>query len=251
MTIALLARHARSLSSGGAVAAAAVGSLAVAAGWGWGAVLVAFFVSSTALSHWRSAVKEARAGAIVEKGGKRDATQVLANGGVFALGATLSLLGWNGAPALALGALSAATSDTWATEVGTLAAAPPRSIVGWRPVPVGTSGGVTTPGLAAALAGAATLALLARAFAWPAAMAWGALAGGLAGSTADSLLGALVQARRWCDRCNAATERHVHGCGDPTRHSGGFGWLDNDGVNLLATVVGGLVAVIVWRAVGN
>ena len=244
--VAVAARRSRSLSRGGALTAVVVGTVAVAAGWSWGAILLAFFVSSSALSRWRADVKELRAGAIVEKGGERDTMQVIANGGVFALGALLWLAGWSAAAPLAFGALAGAASDTWATEVGTLARQPPRSIVSWRPVPPGTSGGVTTAGLAAALAAAATLALFSYALGWTWPTAIGALAGGIAGSTADSLLGALLQAQRWCDRCNSATERRVHHCGTGTRRARGLTWLDNDAVNLAATVVGGVAGVLVW-----
>lgn len=251
LAVALLARRARSLSAGGAAAAVVVGTLAVAAGWGFGAMLLAFFVSSSALSHWRAEVKEERAGGVVEKGGERDAMQVIANGGVFALGALLALAGWRGAAPLAFGAIAGAASDTWATEIGTLARQAPRSIVTWRRVAPGTSGGVTGAGLAAALAAAATLGLFSHALGWTWATAIGALVGGIAGSTADSLLGALLQAERWCDRCNSATERRVHGCGTETRHARGLRWLDNDVVNLAATVAGGVVGVLVWRMAGG
>lgn len=244
--VALLARRSRSLSASGGMAAVVVGTLAVAAGWSFGAMLLAFFVSSSALSRWRADVKEQRAGAVVEKGGERDAMQVIANGGVFALGALLWLAGWSGAAPLAFGALAGAASDTWATEVGTLARQAPRSIVTWRRVAPGTSGGVTAAGLAAALAAAATLALFAHALGWSWATAAGALIGGIAGSTADSLLGALLQAQRWCDRCNSATERRVHGCGAETRHARGLAWLNNDVVNLAATIFGGVVGILVW-----
>ena len=71
------------------------------------------------------------------------------------------------------------------------------------------------------------------------------LAGGIAGSLADSLLGAGLQQKRWCDRCNAATERAVHTCGAATRKIGGLTWLDNDAVNAACTVVGAAVAYVI------
>ena len=43
------------------------------------------------------------------------------------------------------------------------------------------------------------------------------IAGGLAGSLADSLVGATLQERRWCDRCAQSTERRVHSFGERTR----------------------------------
>jgi uncharacterized protein (TIGR00297 family) len=242
--IALAARRVRALSPGGGAAAVAVGTAAVAAGWAWGTLLVAYFVSSVSLTHFRATAKAVRTGGIVSKGGPRDATQVLANGGAFALAALLwAATGWDGWRALGAGALAAAASDTWGTEIGTLLGRAPRSIVSWRRVPAGTSGGVSPPGIAAAFLGSLGVALAALALGWPSRMATAAFAGGIAGSTIDSLVGATVQERRWCDRCNTPTERAIHTCEAPTRVVGGIPGLDNDAVNALSTIAGGLLAL--------
>jgi len=68
--------------------------------------------------------------------------------------------------------------------------------------------------------------------------------GGLAGIASDSLLGATLQARFRCDLCNQETERRTHGCGRACRVISGWPWLDNDGVNLIATGTGGITAVL-------
>ena len=245
--IASAAWRLRSLTPSGAVAATIVGAAATAAGWSWAALLILFFVSSTALSRLRADAKERRVSAIVEKGGERDAAQVLANGGVFAACAVAFTFGpdpvWRVA---ALGALAAASADTWGTEIGTLAAGAPRSIVSGQRLDPGTSGGVTAVGTAAEVAGAAFLALGAALLGWPG-MALAGLAGGVAGAIGDSLLGATVQERRWCRRCEAATERRVHPCGTPTRIAGGIAGFRNDGVNFASGLIGALVAVLVSR----
>lgn len=244
--IAAVARATRSLSTSGAIAAVLVGTSCVAAGWSWGLLLIAFFVTSTVLSRAGRAEKERRTGDVVAKGGERDAAQVLANGGLYAAAALGSLLlPWPGWPMLGAGALAAATADTWSTEIGTLARRPPRSIITWRPMPTGMSGGVSAPGTLAALAGAGCIALLARAMGWPPRVAAGAVVGGFAGGIVDSLLGATVQARRRCPRCETITERDVHGCGTPTLPAGGIPWLDNDRVNILSVLAGALVAAAV------
>ena len=243
LAIALLARRAGSLAASGAAAAVVVGTACVAAGWEWGILLVAFFVASSALSRIGRARKEERTGAIVAKGGARDARQVLANGGLFAAAALGSLVVmWPGWMLLGAGALAAATSDTWATEIGTLVGGRPRSIVGGRPVPAGASGGITLAGTVAALAGAAFVAGLAWLLGWPHPVA--ILVGGVVGSTADSLLGATLQARRWCERCGTGTEREVHHCGARTRADGGLAWLDNDAVNLVSALLGALATLL-------
>jgi uncharacterized protein (TIGR00297 family) len=245
--IAYAARRAGSLSASGALAATAVGTAAVAAGSRWGALLVIYFVTSSLLSHLGTAEKASRTGGVVEKGGERDAIQVLANGGVFALCALLAAL--STAPlattltAAALGALAAATADTWATEVGTLIGGTPRSLLTLRRVPTGTSGAVSVAGTLAMIGGALFIAMVALALSLTEAVAIVTI-GGTAGAIADSLLGATLQERRWCGACALATERRVHDCGATTSLAGGHAWMDNDAVNLLATLVGAAVAAM-------
>jgi uncharacterized protein (TIGR00297 family) len=243
--ISLAARAARSLSTSGAVAATVVGTLAVAAGWNWGALLILYFVSSTILSKVGKSRKEARTSAIVAKGGQRDAIQVLANGGVFALAAVAMLV----APsarwiALGAGSLAAAAADTWATEVGTLFGGTPRSVLGWRPVPAGTSGGVSLIGTLAAVAGSAFIAIITTSFGWTPKLAVAVAVGGIVGAMVDSVVGATIQSRRWCDACEQETERETHDCGTETRRLRGVRWLDNDAVNFVSNTVGGVLAVL-------
>lgn len=243
--IAFTARRAGSLSTSGALAATAVGAAAVATGWSWGAVLVIYFVTASLLSRLGATEKARRTGAVVEKGGARDAVQVAANGGVFALCA-LASLAIDREPAVvlataALGALAAASADTWATEVGTLVGGPPRSLLTWRRVPIGTSGAVSMAGTLAMLAGALFIATIAHLLSLSPAIARVAAAGAL-GAVADSLLGATIQERRWCGACALATERRVHDCGTATRLTGGIAGMDNDAVNFVATVIGAAVA---------
>jgi uncharacterized membrane protein len=78
-------------------------------------------------------------------------------------------------------------------------------------------------------------------------MNWGipvlaVVAAGASGAVADSLLGGTIQERRWCDKCAAATERRMHGCGTRTRLNGGLKIMTNDMVNLACTSVGAAVA---------
>lgn len=245
VAIAAAARRARTLSTSGAIAAAGAGIAAVGAGWEWGALLVLFFVTGSALSHAGAARKAARTASVVEKGSERDAMQVLANGGVFGIAAIAHLLAPSSATlAVGAGALAAAAADTFATEIGVLARGPARSITSGRVVPAGTSGGVTWLGTLASVIGAATISLAALAMGWPSRVALAAFAGGIAGSLVDSLLGATLQARRRCPRCDAPTERRVHDCGTATRPDGGLARLDNDGVNLACTAAGGLCAAL-------
>ena len=248
MAIASAARAGRALSPGGAVMATLMGTIAVAAGWIWGALLIAYFVSSTLLSKWRAHERDRMTAGIVAKGGERDGVQVLANGGIFALGALLQVVA-PGPPwlALATGALAASASDTWATEIGSVLGGTPRHVLTWRPVPAGTSGAVSIAGLLAALAGAAAMAGLAVAAAGSTRYFIPVFIGGIAGSTADTIIGAALQSRRWCERCNEPTERTVHRCGEETRAAGGQSWMNNDTVNLISGLVGGLLTFVLLR----
>jgi len=244
---ALLAYRTRALSSSGAVAAFVVGALTYATGtFRFTLVLLAFFVPSVVLSR----IGRTRKHELVDAGkhGPRDATQVLANGGV----ATLCALGWaytldsRWAVALA-GAYAAATADTWGTEIGTLARGTPRSILTLRPVVAGLSGGVTSRGTLAEIAGAIWIGLAAgiavpRAYIPAPAAVFVVPVAGIAGALLDSILGATLQELRFCDACGRSCETNPHACGTPTRLIRGIPRFSNDVVNLLATACGAGVA---------
>lgn len=244
--------RAGALSAGGAVAATVVGAAAMAGGVGPGVLLVAWFAWTTGWSRAGRALKAARTGGVVAKGGPRDPWQVVANGGVYAVGVLLALAVPSWAPVAlvaAAGALAAAGADTLATEVGTWWGGAPWSLRTRRRVTPGTSGAVSVVGTLALGVSAAVIAAAAAAVGVVPWTAWGAVAlAGAAGALADTLLGAWGQARRWCPACRTDTEQDPHACGSTTQLAGGWGWLDNDAVNLLATVVGALSAVFL-RAV--
>ena len=243
--IALTAVRGEALTRSGGVAAWVAGTVAMGAGWDWGILLISYFVTSSALSRYRRGEKVLRSAGRVAKTGARDAAQVAANGGVYAAAAVAHWAmphpAWQ---AVGLGALAASAADTWATEIGSLARATPRSVLSGRPVPVGTSGGVTVAGLAASLAAASFLSLLAAVLGWPLPVTAGAFVGGVGGALVDSVAGATLQARFWCASCEVETEARRHHCGAITSYRRGARWLDNDGVNALATIAGAMLAVI-------
>lgn len=236
--IALAAYRARALTVSGAASAGLVGTVVFGVGgWTWGAALVAFFVTSSALSRWRRPAK-ARLG--FAKGGRRDAGQVWANGGAATLCVLLPLvsaLPSARAHLLFLAALAAANADTWATEIGAALGGTPRDLRTGRRVPPGTSGAVSAAGTGAALAGALLIGL----FAWPeggVATTVVALAG-LVGTLGDSVLGATVQAQ-WRDPADPArwTESAPHpDHGTLALPVRGVPWIGNDLVNWCCTLL--------------
>ena len=258
-TIGGLAFWRRSLSAGGWLGAVLVGTLTFGfGGWAWGLTLVAFFITSSLLSHYKEALKERRAAEKFDKGGRRDFGQTLANGGLAALTAVAYALA--GQPALLLaafaGLMATVTADTWATELGVLSPHRPRLITSGRAVEPGTSGGVTFAGSAAAAAGALLIGLLLatllpgpRGGGPPIWLIVAALAGGIGGAMIDSLLGATVQAI-YAYPDGRETERRFARDGAPTRFLRGWPWLSNDLVNLLSSVAGALIAVAVAALFG-
>ncbi|HEY7349985.1 MAG TPA: DUF92 domain-containing protein [Ktedonobacterales bacterium] len=261
--IGLVAERRAALTRSGAVGAMLTGTTIFGfGGLSWGLTLIYFFLSSTFLSHFREREKSAVAADKFSKGARRDLSQALANAGVASAAAlAYGLRQRSPGPAPAswlavfVGALATANSDTWATEVGTLSKEPPRLITTGQPVAPGTSGGVTLLGTGAALAGAASVGLVAEALgAGKGAALRGRLTllgllGGMAGTLTDSLLGATVQVMYWCPRCQQETERRAHSCGQATIYLRGVRWLDNDAVNGVSTAAGAAVAVLVARAI--
>jgi uncharacterized protein (TIGR00297 family) len=244
--VGFAAYRARSLTAEGAVAAGLMGTAAVVAGWSWAALLILYFVSSTLWSRAGRRVKLERTAGMVEKPGPRDAQQVMANGIVFLVAAVAAGFGlgpraiWM---AIAAGSLAASAADTWATEIGTLVGQTPRSIRDGRRLTVGQSGGITLAGTIGAVAGAGFVAAVIVVAGWPGGLWLPVAVGGVGGALADSIIGATLQQRRWCDACEKPTEMLIHQCGATSRHVGGATFVENDAVNLMATVVGAGLAV--------
>lgn len=231
--VALAAWRAGTLERSGAIAAAGVGAAVLwGTGWWGGAILLTFFLGSTLISRICPDPAAAKGEA---KGGRRDAGQVLANGGAPALGALVGLADpVVGSWALTVG-LAAAAADTWATALGATSPAPPRHLITLRRVEAGTSGGVTWRGSLGGVLGAGTVGFAGWLATGSAALFATAALYGTVGMLLDSLLGATLQGRFRCDRCGVATERRLHACGATTRRMSGVAWISNDAVNAFAT----------------
>ncbi len=250
----LLAFRRKAVTSGGAAVGAGLGAAVfVATGpLGW-LILALFVLSSTGFTRFRAGEKEWLA-SVQEKGGRRDALQVIANGGVGLLAALLLRL--TGAPVCAAAfaaAFASANADTWASEIGVLSRARPVSLLTFRHVPRGVSGGVTLLGSAASVCGALCVALLlalentlVTASLIGAATLIGLVTGaGVFGSLVDSILGSTVQAQ-YAKEDGSPTERRSTG-GVPHRRTRGLAWVTNDVVNLLSTAAAAIAGALLWR----
>ncbi|WP_282936747.1 DUF92 domain-containing protein [Paenibacillus sp. RC67] len=264
LIIAMAAYAKKSLSVSGAAAAVVVGTVMYVYGsLPWFGTLIVFFITSSLLSKW----KQRRKAAVEQnyaKTGRRDAGQVVANGGI----GMLLCLGNSIWPhpfwwAAYIGVMATVNADTWATEIGGLSQSQPRSIVSGRRVPAGTSGGITLLGLAASLVGGVVIGVSA----WvllsfqtdsdhstaEGAVSWGSLlllgaCGGLAGSLIDSWLGAVCQVMYRCRECGKEIEKSLH-CHSKAERIRGASWMTNDAVNMISSFLGGAVCIVLYLLV--
>jgi len=251
LAVVVIAFIVKVLDLSGALAGFLVGTIVFGiGGWLLAIPLLLFFIVSSLLS------KLSPSGAnlaqeIIAKSGRRDATQVLANGLLPTLMVIASLfMKKETAFMLYLGGLAAATADTWATEIGLKFGRNPRSILTRKLVPSGTSGGITSAGVVGAILGAT---LVAWAGWWSyqifeeSEIVWllfvGVAISGIVAQFIDSLLGAMLQRRNRCEICGKITERGEH-CGQPTNYASGWWWLDNDGVNMACGMSGILLTAV-------
>ncbi len=96
---------------------------------------------------------------------------------------------------LYLGSLAAATANTWGTEIGVLSRGKTVSILTFRQVASGTSGGISEYGTIAGAAGAAVIAFTGYPWYTELRITIIIIAAGILGSLADSLIGATLQAQ--------------------------------------------------------
>jgi uncharacterized protein (TIGR00297 family) len=265
MAIAYGAYCTRSLNASGAIAAGALGTIVLGLGGvGWAVILLTFYISSSLLSRVLI-VRKVELSRHFAKGSRRDAGQVLANGGVAGVLALLYFAIYHldpvnsNLPILWVGfaaSFAGASTDTWATELGVLNPHQPVLLKTFKPVPAGTSGAVSLVGSLAALAGSAlvgSMAVLMSRVGWAPALdlpfwtVFLAVTGaGVVGAFIDSLLGASLQAIYFCGACQKETERHpLHYCGTDTKLVRGWPWLNNDWVNAACTLSAALVGMLI------
>lgn len=229
-------------------------------GLAWTIPVLTFFILSSVLSKIGRERKK-KFDLIFEKSSQRDAGQVVANGGVAWI-----LMIWysiTNDPVIFiayLGTLAAAQADTWATEIGTMIRNPkPRSILNFKPVPAGTSGGITVTGTTGGFVGALLICVSAWAIVPDQMFSVGILQSflivglaGLGGSLVDSFFGATVQAMYYDPFRKKVTER-THSMSPegklvPNELQKGIRWVDNDVVNFLCTAAGAGAAVLLANA---
>ncbi len=203
-------------------------------------VLVFFFMSSTIIGRlerrYRPDIER-----IIHKSGTRDWLQVAANGLPAAVFVIIHYISgksfWLTA---SYASLAAATADTWASEIGVLSKKKPISLLTFRHVDAGVSGGITLLGTSASAAGALFSALIALSAPQIGILqALFVFIGGNMGSLSDSLLGASLQAKYIDSEQGYITEHSYKNV-----RVAGFQWMTNDMVNLLSVSIAGTGAFL-------
>jgi uncharacterized protein (TIGR00297 family) len=187
------------------------------------ALLALFLLTFSATRFGRG--KKQELGVAEDKRG-RNAAQVAANLGVAGLGAAAALshpLPGSYCAVVVTAALAEATADTLASELGEVLGGRPLMVTTRRRVPPGTDGAVSLAGTLAGLGGAVLVVLvatLALGLGVSETLCTGLGAAG--GLFVDSLLGATAERR---------------------------GWLNNDAVNFLSTLVAAAIAVLLFAII--
>jgi len=264
----------RSLSTSGALLSLIVGFTLSLAHYSFFFSLITFFLSSSKATKYKQEVKKTFESDFKE-GGQRNWLQVLCNGAMATQLALLYLLdvgsadlpvdfrhqyraSWLGMGVL--GAVACCNGDTWASELGTvIAKTDPYLITTFQKVPKGTNGGVTMVGLVSSLLGglvigaayyfgivmAASKVDLAIAPCQPLVILVGGL-GGLLGSLLDSLIGATLQ----FSGKDIKTGKIVEISREGVVPIAGKMVLDNHSVNLISSILTGLILPKVALAMG-
>jgi uncharacterized protein (TIGR00297 family) len=188
---AILSVSTQKLNFLGAIAAAAVGLLVFSGGGYTGFImLVAFFLLGTLATSWKKQEKH-RFKSKSDRSVKRDAGQVLANGGVAAILGLLVLCMPHHAGLFRLmmaAALSSAMADTLSSELGMVYGRWFFNILTFRKEQKGLDGVISISGTLIGIAGSAAIAFIyclnvGRTF-------WLIILAGTIGNLADSILGA-------------------------------------------------------------
>ena len=216
----------------------------------WG-LLILFFASSGCIHLVKKKVTVTKSKPNVEKGHTRDAWQVLAN----SLPAIISLVlfYYTKKQLFLIGYVSGvagATADTWGSEIGILSKKVPRSILSFKQIEPGLSGGVSILGSIASFFGSLLIS-----FSFWLVYSWHLifqlptslfvivpLICGVFDSLVDSLLGATLQTKYRCPIFGQLTEQTQHHL-KQTKQISGLSWMTNDWVNFFS---GCLTVLLSW-----
>ncbi|KAI9126048.1 hypothetical protein K1719_003466 [Acacia pycnantha] len=265
--IAFRAYRRKSLSLSGAISGFVVMAIHISVGYRFGAMILAFFFTSSKLTKIGED-KKRKVDPEFKEGGQRNWIQVLSNSSIATV---LVIIVWkltegqdkclNSKDSALITSLiggiighySCCNGDTWSSELGILSDDQPRLITTFKPVRRGTNGGVTKAGLLAATAAGSVIGLsfvllgflttrcdfdvaLKQLLVIPIS----ALAG-LGGSVIDSLLGATLQFSGFCTVRNKIVGKP----GPTVKRISGLSILDNNAVNFVSILLTSILTSII------
>ncbi|MFD1736546.1 DUF92 domain-containing protein [Bacillus salitolerans] len=238
----------KSLTLSGFLAAIIVGLLIGIGFNSSGLVLLGVFFASSSLWSKLKKGNKKRLDDILQKGEKRDAIQVLANGLLPAVFSVVYMVSpdpvWLHAFCFSI---AAANSDTWASEIGSMSKKTPVHILTLKRVAPGTSGAISLLGTLATIMGALLIGIVSF-IVFPSLTLSSILLisfAGMAGSFIDTLIGATIQSLHQCKVCLIETESVVH-CNTPTELIRGVKWMNNDSTNFTSILLSVLITSILY-----
>jgi len=242
LLILLIAYYLRAITLSALIAASLLGAATFIFGqWISFIGLVEFFILGSAVSHVGKN-RKAKAHALHERSGARSIIQVLANGLPALIFAILFYITKReGCLLSVIASFAAATADTFSSEIGMLSKRRPVSILTFKPIRQGLSGGITLLGFAGAVIGAALVSFLAIPKFGLSGMA-AVIVTGVVSSIVDSLLGASIQAKyKEPDSGEALSEpcltERREASGQKLQLSKGIKWINNDVVNFVSVTI--------------
>ena len=183
-----------------------------------------------------------------KKSEKRKLIQIISNVGVATFAIILFKMTANDLYLLIYAAVMAESlADTLASDIGILSKKDPVNILTWEKSQKGLSGNISLLGVISSLIGASMIALIY--FIGIESSIRNSLAiivSGVVGSLVDSFLGATIQVKYKCPKCNKITEKKIH-CNGMTKYVRGVKWIDNNMVNLLSNLFIFLFLYITFR----
>lgn len=247
--VAFLAYKKHSLNQSGFITATLLGTIIY--GFGtyvvWSA-LILFFISSSLLTKLHEKkVKDASSG--------RNYIQVLSNGFVAAMFSVFFYYSFNELfMVAAIISIASCNSDTWASEIGVLSRGKTYSILTFKEVPKGVSGGVSKLGTLASFLGALFIGLSFIFLYWSSPLfnnskIWMYFSvitlGGFIGCLIDSYMGILVQAKYKGERTGKYTEKAFLE-NEKVILTSGLAWITNDAVNFISGFISTAVSMLIF-----
>ncbi len=226
----------KAVNQTGFLAGFVVGSIILMINWLSYLMLMTFFISASIVSRIDGG-KKAISQNINEKGGQRDYLQVLANGGVGMVATVLYFLTKNHLFLVATAiSFAESNSDTWGSEIGVFSRKDPISIINFKTLEPGLSGGVSAIGLIASLIGAfiisGVFSIFEKNFQRGLELFFLIGLAGFVGSIIDSIIGALFEVK-YITEDGLIVERRF-GNEKENKIYSGFSFVNNDFVNFVS-----------------